>query len=55
MVHRAAYPRRRWVHALWLLWMTLMTVSVGVIAMILALVAGLSLFLLAADWIVSTR
>ena len=55
MVHRAAYPRRRWVHALWLIWMTLLTVGVGVIAMIMALLAGLSLLVLVTDWIVSAH
>ncbi len=52
MVHRALYPRRRWPRLLWLIWMTVMAIGVGSIAMILALVAGLALVVLCAGWVV---
>jgi len=52
VVHRALYPRRRWPRVLWLIWMTLMTAVAGGIAMILALVAGVALFVLASGWVV---
>lgn len=40
---------------LWLIWMTLLTIGVSAIAMVLALVAGVALFVLAAGWVVGAR
>ena len=55
VVHRSVYPRHSALRVLWLIWMALMTIACGAIAIVLALVAGVCLLMLVTGWVVGVH